>query len=223
MSSSRRRPELRLSISQGRDGSQYHRGGTPEKSPSSGKYFLLTSPFIEQIIFAPGVVATARVLCRGLLQDQKATNPRHGKHAVATNSPEGRQARTTEDAFILCYPGGMVPIEEFAAGLASIPEKQFTHQAVLDYMRANRVDVLSLAPYLYFSGEHYTRNLIHRTPLFELIAICWETGQRSAIHNHRDQCCWMAMAYGKVQVQNFRLVRKDAATGFCGLEHSTHF
>src|SRR2546426_1140025 len=47
MSSSRRRPELRLSISQGRDGSQYHRGGTPEKSPSSGKYFLLTSPFIE--------------------------------------------------------------------------------------------------------------------------------------------------------------------------------
>src|SRR2546426_3438164 len=51
MSSSRRRPELRLSISQGRDGSQYHRGGTPEKSPSSGKYFLLTSPFIEQIIF----------------------------------------------------------------------------------------------------------------------------------------------------------------------------
>ena len=117
----------------------------------------------------------------------------------------------------------MVPIKEFAAGLASIPEQQFTHQAVLDYMRRNRVDVLSLTPYLYFSGEHYTRNLIHRTHLFELIAICWETGQRSAIHNHRDQRCWMAMAYGKVQVQNFRLVRKDAATGFCELEPSTHF
>src|SRR2546428_13639887 len=49
MSISRRRPELRLSISQGRDGSQYLRCGTPEKSPSSGKYFLLTSPFIEQL------------------------------------------------------------------------------------------------------------------------------------------------------------------------------
>ena len=117
----------------------------------------------------------------------------------------------------------MVPIKEFADGLASIPEKQFTDQAVLDYMRGNRVDVLSLASYLYFSGEHYTRNLIHRTPLFELIAICWETGQRSAIHNHRDQRCWMAVAYGKVQVQNFRLVRKNAATGFCELESSTHF
>ncbi|HEV2492454.1 MAG TPA: cysteine dioxygenase family protein [Terriglobia bacterium] len=117
----------------------------------------------------------------------------------------------------------MIPIQEFAAGLAAIPEEQFTHQDVLDYLREHPVDIASLAPYLYFSEEHYTRNLIHRTPLFELIAICWESGQRSAIHNHRDQRCWMAMAYGKVQVQNFRLVRKDAAAGFCELEPSTHF
>jgi cysteine dioxygenase len=117
----------------------------------------------------------------------------------------------------------MIPIQEFAAGLAAIPEQQFTPQGVLGYLREHSVDVASLSPYLYFSEEHYTRNLIHRTPLFELIAICWEPGQKSAIHNHRDQRCWMAMAYGKVQVQNFRLVRKDAATGFCELEPSTHF
>ena len=117
----------------------------------------------------------------------------------------------------------MIPIQEFAAGLAEIPERRFTHEAVLDYMRRNRVELSSLAPYLYFSQEHYTRNLIHRTPLFELIAICWETGQKSAIHNHRDQSCWMAMAYGKVQVHNFRLVRKDPAAGLCELEPTTHF
>ncbi|PYV26816.1 MAG: hypothetical protein DMG24_06165 [Acidobacteria bacterium] len=56
-----------------------------------------------------------------------------------------------------------------------------------------------------------------------MIAICWESGQKSAIHNHRDQCCWMAMAYGKVQVHNFKLIRKDAATGICELEPSNHF
>jgi len=117
----------------------------------------------------------------------------------------------------------MIPIQEFASELAAIPEAQFTHQGVLDYLRGHLVDIASLAPYLYFSGEHYTRNLIHQTPMFELIAICWEPGQRSAIHNHRGQRCWMAMAYGKVQVQNFRLVRQDAATGFCELEPSTHF
>lgn len=117
----------------------------------------------------------------------------------------------------------MMHIDDFAQGLSSIPEDAFTDRKVLEYVRGNRVDVKSLAPYLYFSREHYARNLVHRTPLFELIAICWEPGQRSAIHNHRGQRCWMAMAYGKVQVHNFRLVRQDPGTGYCELEPSTHY
>ncbi len=117
----------------------------------------------------------------------------------------------------------MIRIDEFAEALAAIPEKNFTHAAVLDFMRTNRVDAGTLAPYLYFSSERYTRNLILKTPLFELIAICWDIGQKSAIHNHRDQNCWMAAAYGKVMVHNFRLIRKDPATGFCELESTTQF
>lgn len=117
----------------------------------------------------------------------------------------------------------MLNIDDFAKRLSSIPERDFTHQNVLDYVRQNRVDVKSLQPYLYFSREHYTRNLVCRTPLFELIAICWEPGQRSAIHNHRGQRCWMGMAYGKVQVHNFRLVSQDPTTGYCELEPSTHY
>lgn len=117
----------------------------------------------------------------------------------------------------------MVHVEEFARRLSEIPEKDFTHKGVLEFLRTNRVDVSSLEPYLYFSGEHYTRNLIHRTPLFELIAICWEVGQKSAIHNHAGQDCWMATPYGKVQVHNFKLLRKDDKTGFCELAPSTRF
>lgn len=117
----------------------------------------------------------------------------------------------------------MVTIQQLAEGLAAIPEKDFTHAAVLDFMRTSRVEVATLAPHLYFSAERYTRNLIHKTPLFELIAICWGVGQKSAIHNHRDQNCWMAAAFGKVMVHNFKLLRKDAATGFCELESTTQF
>ena len=114
-------------------------------------------------------------------------------------------------------------IQDFATELAAIPEREFTHQSVLDFLRSHRVDAASLAPYLYFSREHYTRHLIHRTELFELLAICWESGQKSAIHNHRDQSCWMATAYGTVQVLNFKLIRKDAANGFCELRPDSHF
>lgn len=117
----------------------------------------------------------------------------------------------------------MLTIQEFAKGLSSIPEDRFTHQGVLDYLRQNKVTLESLEPYTYFSSEHYTRNLIHRTPLFELIAICWDIGQGSAIHNHRNQRCWMAIAHGRVQVHNFKLVRKDAASHYCELEPTDHY
>lgn len=116
-----------------------------------------------------------------------------------------------------------VRIDDFAARLSAIPEEEFTHESVLEFLRTNPVDIETLAPYLYFCDSKYTRNLIHRTPLFELIAICWNVGQVSAIHNHRNQRCWMGIAYGKVQVQNFRMVRQDAAAQSCELEPTTRF
>lgn len=117
----------------------------------------------------------------------------------------------------------MVSINEFAAGLAAIPAEHFTHAEVLDYLRANPVDPATLRPYAWFCAEKYTRNLILRTPLFELIAICWDIGQVSSIHNHRGQRCWMAIAYGKVQVRNFRLVRHDPVALTCELEATSGF
>jgi cysteine dioxygenase len=117
----------------------------------------------------------------------------------------------------------MTNIEEFATGLGAIPEGEFTDEGVLDYLRRNLVSPQSLGPYLYFSPEHYTRNLVRHTPLFDLIAICWEKGQQSAIHNHRNQRCWMAISYGQVQVQNFKLIRKDPATQYCEIEPADRY
>lgn len=114
----------------------------------------------------------------------------------------------------------MIAVEQFASGLAKIPEEEFTYPRVLEYISSNIVDIKSLTPYLYFSGEHYTRNLIHKTEHFELIALCWDIGQKSPIHNHRDQKCWMAMPYGKLQIHNFEMIRKDSSNNFCELKSS---
>lgn len=117
----------------------------------------------------------------------------------------------------------MITIKGFTRELAAIPEDEFTHQSVLDYLRRNPVSLESLDPYLYFSAEQYTRNLIQKTSLYELLAICWDVGQRSPIHNHGDQRCWMAIAYGRVQVQNFRLLSKEPTTRYCELEPTTQY
>ena len=111
-----------------------------------------------------------------------------------------------------------VPIQKLVEGLGQLPESAFEGTETLRrFLQETPVDADSLAAYLNFDRQHYTRNLIDRTPLYELMAICWEVGQASSVHNHRDQNCWMAVPIGRLQVENFRVVRQDLCAGSCEL------
>jgi len=110
-----------------------------------------------------------------------------------------------------------LPINDWIEVLKRIPEAEFTIERVYRDLRQYRVSPESLAPYLFFARSHYTRNLIYKSPLFELLAICWEVGQVSRIHNHRDQNCWMVVSIGRLRVRNFRVERRDPARRQCRL------
>jgi len=111
-----------------------------------------------------------------------------------------------------------VSIETLVAKLRALPPSAFDHTEQIRALLADYpVDEASLAPYLTWSRQHYTRNLIDKTDLYELLAICWEIGQASAVHNHRDQNCWMAAPIGSLRVENFHLEFQDTAAGTCRL------
>jgi predicted metal-dependent enzyme (double-stranded beta helix superfamily) len=112
-----------------------------------------------------------------------------------------------------------VSIQRFVEQLRKMPEAAFEEtEALRQYLLLSPVDPDSLAPYLNWDRQHYTRNLIDRTPRYELMAICWEVGQASSVHNHRDQNCWMAVPIGRLRVENFHLVHQDLQGGRCQLE-----
>ncbi|MGC2447847.1 MAG: cysteine dioxygenase family protein, partial [Candidatus Sulfotelmatobacter sp.] len=112
-----------------------------------------------------------------------------------------------------------IPIQKLVEELRKLCDSAFiSTEPLRQFLEQNPVDADSLAPYLNFDRQHYTRNLIDRTPLYELMAICWEVGQASSVHNHRDQNCWMAVPIGRLQVENFHLVHQDIAGGTCRLE-----
>jgi cysteine dioxygenase len=111
-----------------------------------------------------------------------------------------------------------VPIQKLVEGLRQLPEAAFDHtETVRRFLQEAPVSSDSLAPYLTWDRQHYTRNLIDRTPLYELLAICWEVGQASSVHNHRDQNCWMAVPMGRLLVENFHVVHEDLQGGKCHL------
>jgi cysteine dioxygenase len=115
-------------------------------------------------------------------------------------------------------PERRIPVHEFIAGLQAVPD--FTPHAVYSYIKTHPVEADSLRPYLFFDRKTYTRNLIFKNEVFELLALCWDVGHVSRIHNHRDQQCWMAVPLGKLKNQNYRVLHRDSAQGTCRLEPS---
>lgn len=113
--------------------------------------------------------------------------------------------------------GQLLAIDDWVKRLADIPQREFTIPSIEKYMYEAWIHPETLQQYLYYAKSHYTRNLIFKSDLFEIIAICWEVGQASGVHNHRGQNCWMAVPIGKLRVQNFRVDNRDPLNGTCQL------
>jgi cysteine dioxygenase len=115
----------------------------------------------------------------------------------------------------------VIAIQELVSKLRCCTEADFLQiDRIRELLRTSPVDPKSIEQYLIWDLQHYTRNLIDKTPLYELLAICWETGQGSSIHNHKEQNCWMAVPIGRLLVQNYNLLAQDLATGTCDLAPS---
>jgi predicted metal-dependent enzyme (double-stranded beta helix superfamily) len=112
-----------------------------------------------------------------------------------------------------------VSIGDFVAELRKFPQSAFDGtDHIISFLQSTPVSADTLPPYLSWDRQHYTRNLIDKTSLYELIAICWEIGQVSSVHNHRGQNCWMAVPIGRLLVENYKVVHQDLEGGKCRLE-----
>lgn len=92
---------------------------------------------------------------------------------------------------------------------------------VTEYLNTMSLQPEDLTPYLHFHDAHYTRNLIFKNDLFELLALCWSPGQHSWIHNHRGQHCWMAVVQGALRVRNYQRRGCDQQGRTVSLEPTT--
>src|SRR5215469_1251913 len=68
-----------------------------------------------------------------------------------------------------------ISIADFVTELHKFSEPAFEHTGeILEFLHGVTVAPETLSRYLSWDRQHYTRNLIDKTPLYELIAICWE-------------------------------------------------
>jgi cysteine dioxygenase len=103
------------------------------------------------------------------------------------------------------------PVDELCTALeqelARDPRGRGVARLLGDYARAHA----DWSTFACFDAEHYTRNLLHRCAAYELLLLCWESGQESPIHDHSGQDCWMAVLDGELEEQQYASPRPGAA------------
>jgi cysteine dioxygenase len=80
-------------------------------------------------------------------------------------------------------------------------------------LRAAQFDDASLAPFVSFMADRYTRNCVYRDERFELLLLCWARGARSPIHDHGDSRCFVTVLRGALTIENFTILEHGRAPG----------
>ena len=65
-------------------------------------------------------------------------------------------------------------------------------------------DSSEISPYAQFTDNRYARNLVYKTPDFEVLVLCWRPGQRSPIHDHGSSICTVYTVEGVLSADNYR-------------------
>lgn len=103
----------------------------------------------------------------------------------------------------------LLGIDAFVEKLRGFEHGLITRDSVLDFCASVQISDASLAPYVHFDEAFYTRNLIYRDDLFEVMAICWQPMQKTAVHTHNGQLCWMIAQRGNLSVVDYKWMGCD--------------
>ncbi len=92
----------------------------------------------------------------------------------------------------IVIPNCLTRLVDFLNALESrAPIEQLRHHLTQLDVKAD-----DLTPFSIFGDTCYRRNLISEGPWFELLCICWKSGQRSPIHNHAGSTCGLRIIEG---------------------------
>ena len=100
--------------------------------------------------------------------------------------------KTTADARKKSLFPKLVPLLRYLDGLGETADLP-TLRRLLEDLQVSRED---LSAACFFRGERYQRNLIKETAWYELVCLCWHSGQRTPIHDHEGSSCAFLVVEG---------------------------
>lgn len=89
-------------------------------------------------------------------------------------------------------PPRLQPLVAYLDGL----DARASIERVRELLEASDVTLDDVRDFVVFESNHYRRNLVSIGPWYEILVICWQSGQRSPIHNHAASTCGLKVLGG---------------------------
>lgn len=87
--------------------------------------------------------------------------------------------------------------------LKDLTPQDFKGDAVDKYLATNKLKLEDFSPFIYFRDDTYGRNLVHLSDHFEILVLTWLPEQRTSVHDHAAQRCWMMVHSGELTLKNY--------------------
>lgn len=75
-------------------------------------------------------------------------------------------------------------LDDFICEMSREPVSSLTHARLMNLAGRLYLSGDLVGNRIAFARDTYARNLVCRTPFFELLVLCWRPGQESTIHDH---------------------------------------
>lgn len=100
-------------------------------------------------------------------------------------------------------------LTRFVEYLSQLPNEEFNVEKVFQLMKLVNIEDQEIKKCINFSDENYTRNLFFKDNRFEILIMCWNTNQKSPIHDHYQSFSVEKLFSGKIINTNYHYVNPE--------------
>ncbi|MEM6799726.1 MAG: cysteine dioxygenase family protein, partial [Planctomycetota bacterium] len=93
-------------------------------------------------------------------------------------------------------------LDKLFADLDAAPDLSATR--LRDWIQRCPLRLADVEPYCRFNPARYVRNLLYEGHGYHALVLCWRSGQRSPIHDHRGSGCAVKVLAGQAIETSFR-------------------
>jgi cysteine dioxygenase len=97
-------------------------------------------------------------------------------------------------------------LDGFICEMGREPASSLTHERLMELAGRLYLSGDLVANRMAFAEDSYARNLVCRTPSFELLVLCWRPGQASTIHDHAGALNAIRVYSGQLTSRTFSQV-----------------